>query len=88
MAMQASEGDLVGMFSSLWPHLNERDRRLVAAACARAMGHGGVTAVSKTFGLSRPTVTKAISGLYEEPLASGRVRREGAGPRPASEADR
>jgi hypothetical protein len=87
MVLQASEEDLVGTFSSLWPHLNERDRRLVAAACARAMGHGGVTAVSTTSGLSRPTVTKAISELHEEPLAAGRVRKEGAGRRPANEAD-
>ena len=51
------------------------------------MGHGGVTTVSKTSGLSRPTVTKAISELHEEPLASGRVRKEGAGRRRAGEAD-
>ena len=87
MGMQAAEEDLAGIFSSLWPHFNERDRRLVAAACAQAMGHGGVTTVSKTSGLSRPTVTKAISELHEEPLASGRVRKEGAGRRSAAEAD-
>jgi Rhodopirellula transposase DDE domain len=87
MVVQASEEDLVMMFSSLWPHLNERDRRLVAAACARTMGRGGVTTVSKSSGLSRPTITKAISELHEEPLASGRVRREGAGRRPVIEAD-
>ncbi len=81
------EEDLAGIFTSLWPHFNERDRRLVAAACAQAMGHGGVTTVSKTSGLSRPTVTKAISELHEEPLASGRVRKEGAGRRRAGEAD-
>ena len=87
MVMRAAEEDLVGMFSSLWPHFDERDRRLVAAACARAMGHGGVTAVSKTAGLSRPTIIKAISELDEAPLATGRVRRQGGGRYGATEAD-
>jgi transposase len=75
------------MFSSLWPHLNERDRRLVAAACARAMGRGGVSTVSRSAGLSRPTIIKAVSELDEEPLPSRRARREGAGRRTATEAD-
>jgi Rhodopirellula transposase DDE domain len=87
MVMGATEDDLVGMFSSLWPHFSERDRRLVAAACARAMGRGGVTTVSRAAGLSRPTVIKAISELDEEPLSAGRVRKQGGGRRPVSEAD-
>jgi DNA-binding phage protein len=87
MVMRVADEDLVSMFSSLSPHLDERDRRLVAAACARAMGHGGVSAVSRTAGLSRPTVIKAISELDEEPLAAGRVRRQGGGRRGATKAD-
>jgi hypothetical protein len=87
MAIQAADEDLAEMFSSLWPHLNERDRRLVAAACARAMGRGGVSTVSRSAGLSRPTIIKAVSELDEDPLPSGRVRREGAGRRSATEAD-
>jgi transposase len=87
MVMQAADEDLVMMFSSLWPHFNERERRLVAAACARAMGHGGTTTVSKTAGLSRPTIIKAISELDREPLAAGRARKQGAGRSPATEAD-
>lgn len=87
MVVEATDGDLVEMFSSLWPHLNERERRLVAAACSRAMGHGGVTAVSRTAGLSRQTITKALSELDGEPLEAGRVRREGAGRPSATETD-
>jgi hypothetical protein len=79
MALRADESDLEVIFSSLWPHLNERERRLVGAAVARGMGHGGVTAVSRAAGLSRPTITKAVGELDEEPLGPGRVRREGAG---------
>jgi hypothetical protein len=87
MVVEATESDLEEMFSSLWPHLNERERRLVAAACARTMGHGGITAVARSAGLSRPTITKAIAELDEEPLAPDRVRREGAGRPRATEAD-
>jgi Rhodopirellula transposase DDE domain len=85
--MRAADEDLVGMFSLLAPHLDERDRRLVAAACARAMGHGGVSTVSRTAGLSRPTVIKAMSELDEEPLPAGRVRKQGGGRRGATQAD-
>jgi DNA-binding phage protein len=87
MVMRVADEDLVIMFSSLSPHLDERDRRLVAAACARIMGHGGVSTVSRTAGLSRPTVIKAMSELDEEPLAAGRVRRQGGGRRGATQAD-
>ena len=85
--VNATDDCLIEMFSSLWPHLNERERRLVAGACARAMGHGGVSTVSRTAGLSRPTITKAIGELGEEPLGLGRVRREGGGRRSANEVD-
>jgi hypothetical protein len=66
----------------LWPHLDERSRRLFAAGEARALGYGGVTLVSDVCGLSRPTITKGLRELDEAPLPAGRVRRAGAG-RPA-----
>ncbi len=59
----------------------------MAAACARAIGHGGVSTVSRASGLSRPTITKAISELDQEPLAAGRVRKQGAGRKQVAEAD-
>ena len=43
--------------------------------------------MSRTAGLSRPTITKAIGELGEEPLGLGRVRREGGGRRSANEVD-
>jgi hypothetical protein len=66
----------------LWPHLDERARRLFAASEARQLGHGGVSLVSRACGLSRVTITKGLHELDDEPLAAGRVRREGGG-RPA-----
>ncbi len=63
----------------LWPHLDERGRRMVAATEALQLGHGGISRVSRACGLSRVTVTKGIRELDAEPLPSGRVRRSGAG---------
>ena len=66
----------------IWPHLDERARRMFAANEAREIGYGGVTTVSRACGLSRVTITKALQELDAAPLAPGRVRRPGAG-RPA-----
>ena len=63
----------------LWPHLDERARRLLAASEARQLGHGGVSRVSRACGLSRVTITNGLRELDEPPLPAGRVRRPGGG---------
>ena len=65
----------------IWPHLDERARRLFAANEARELGHGGVSLVSRACGLSRVTITKGLHELGEAPLPVGRVRRAGGGRR-------
>ena len=55
--------------AQIWPHLDERARRLFAASEAKLMGHGGVTAVSRACGLSRVTITKGLHELDEPPLS-------------------
>jgi hypothetical protein len=76
-----SRQELERKFSQLWPHLNERARRMVAAEEAVRLGRGGISLVSRACGLSRVTITKAIGELDGEPLPAGRVRRAGAGRR-------
>jgi transposase len=71
----------------LWPHLDERARRLFAASEARELEHGGVSLVSRACGLSRVTITKGLRELDEVPLATGRVRRAGGGRRRVEVAD-
>jgi hypothetical protein len=71
----------------MWPHLNERSRRMLAGAEARQIGYGGVSLVSRACGLSRVTVTKAIKELQETPIAEGRIRRSGGGRRQLAELD-
>ncbi|MFO7459956.1 MAG: ISAzo13 family transposase [Desulfatiglandales bacterium] len=66
-------------FDLIWPHLDERARRMLAANEARQLGHGGVSKVSQACGLSRVTITKGMRELRSRPLEQGRIRRPGAG---------
>jgi len=79
--------DLRSKFAQMWPHLNERSRRMFAGAEALQIGYGGVSLVSRACGLSRVTVTKAIKELQDTPIAEGRIRRPGGGRRPLAELD-
>ena len=74
-------GSLAHKFDALAPVLDERTRRLVAAAEAEALGFGGVTAVAKASGLSRGTVIRGITELKTapQPARGQRIRRKGAG---------
>ena len=81
------ESALTQKYRSLFEHLDERQRRLVAAADAKQLGRGGVSTVARCAGLSRPTIHKGLEELGRAPLSTGRVRRPGAGRRPLLELD-
>ena len=66
---------------------DERGRRLFAASEVRAAGRGGLAAVSRLTGLARSTIERGLKDLDAPPLARGRVRREGGGPRRKDEGD-
>lgn len=70
---------LSAKMSCIWPHLNERQRRIYAATEAFHLGYGGISRVQKICGLSRVTITKGICELDAEPIEIDRVRRIGAG---------
>jgi DDE family transposase len=74
-----SDVQLARYFASIWPHLDEHARRLVAASKAVELGYGGISRVSRACGLSRVTVTKGVAELQDAPLPPGRIRREGGG---------
>ena len=67
--------------------LDERGRRLFAAAEARAAGWGGLAAVSRITGLARSTINRGEDDLDGEPLPRGQVRRKGGGRRSVAETD-
>jgi hypothetical protein len=64
-------------FSAVAPFLDERGRRLVAAAEAFAAGYGGIAAVAMATGIAPSTIGRGLKELaWEEP--SERVRAMGA----------
>jgi transposase len=67
-------------FELLAPHVDERARRLMAAAEAQAIGFGGVSLVARATGMSRETIRRGIEEL-KSPAGShaGGVRRPGGG---------
>jgi transposase len=76
-------------FLVLFPHLNERQQRLLVAAEARLLGHGGVRAVARAAGVSETTVRKGVLELERggDQLPEGRVRRPGGGRKSADALD-
>ncbi|MGH3585772.1 MAG: ISAzo13 family transposase [Pseudonocardia sp.] len=67
-------------FAALTPFLDERLRRVWAAAEASAIGRGGIEAVHRVTGLAHKTIRAGIADLSDEQLAgSDRVRRPGGG---------
>ena len=55
--------ELTARFRAIWPHLDERTRRLTAANEAKALGHGGVTLVHRACGLSRKAIRKGMQEI-------------------------
>jgi transposase len=83
--VEASREELREFFSTVTAHLNERQRRVVAGAMARALGRGGKTAVADASGMSRNTVIKAQAEVATGIEPSERQRAEGGGDKPAIE---
>lgn len=66
--------------AAVWPMLDERTRRILAANEAIASGYGGVSLVHRACGLSRKAIAKGIREIKDGFCAGGgRIRREGAG---------
>jgi Rhodopirellula transposase DDE domain len=80
-------------YTSLEPVLDERARRLWAAAEARAIGRGGITWVAEATGLSRVTIRAGLSQLGRPVTPTGReaaddrLRRPGGGRKPLTDHD-
>jgi len=80
--------ELAQKFELLWPLLDERTRRIMAASEAMSLGFGGVSTVHRVSGLSRRAIAKGIRELQEGAIPpAGRVRRSGAGRKPITVSD-
>jgi Rhodopirellula transposase DDE domain len=72
-----------GKYIELLDDLDERGRRRWAAVEARALGHGGITAVALATGLSDRTIRTGLKELDDPaPLAGHRQRQIGGGRKP------
>ena len=77
--MEVTPEMLAAKFEVIFPHLDERQRRRLLGAEARALGHGGIRLVARAAGVREATVSLGVDELDsgEEPL--GRARRPGGG---------
>jgi transposase len=80
-------------FHSLSAFLDERMRRLVAAAESTVIGYGGVSIVARATGVSRRAITEGMKELNQpkaptEPAPmQSRIRRKGAGRKRSADKD-
>ncbi len=78
---------LAAKFQVIFPHLDERQRRLLMGAEARALGHGGIRLVAQAAGVREATVSLGVDELEAGTDPLGRARRPGGGRKRAAELD-
>ena len=60
-------------FETLGPYLDERQRRLLMGAEARALGHGGIRVVALAAGVREATVSLGVGKLDSGAAPLGRA---------------
>src|SRR5262245_40278970 len=85
MLPTSMETPLRRRFAALAASLDERQRRLWAAAEARALGYGGVSLVSRATGVSRRAIHAGLAELRGPAPPPGRARRPGGGRKPLAD---
>ena len=66
-------------YEALRSSLNERGRRLNAAAEAKAAGYGGIAAAARATKVARSTIGRGLKDLQDPGSLTGKVRRKGGG---------
>ena len=70
---------LTTMLATVMPHLDERQRRVLAGSTARVLGRGGIVAVAEATSMSRSTLQKAVAEIDAGIEPFDRLRAPGAG---------
>ena len=78
---------LAAKFEVIFPHLDERQRRLLMGAEARSLGHGGIRLVARAAGVREATVALGVDELDSGAEPLGRARRPGGGRKRAAGLD-
>src|SRR5260370_25476495 len=91
MFLWASESEIKERFSQLEPWLDERARRLWAAAESAAHGRGGISLVARASGVSRRASAVGLAELQRKPDRVQRtrlpIRQKGGGRKKAAVKD-
>ena len=85
--MEITREMLAAKFGAIFPHLDERQRRLLMGAEAGALGHGGIRLVARAAGAREATVSLGVSELESGAEPLGRARRPGGGRKRAADLD-
>jgi hypothetical protein len=85
--MEVTREMLAAKFEVIFPHLDERQRRLLMGAEARALGHGGIRLVARAAGVREATVSLGAGELEAGAEPLGRARRPGGGRKRAADLD-
>ena len=85
--MEVTGEVLAAKLQAIFPHLDERQRRLLMGAEARALGHGGIRAVARAAGVREATVSLGAGELDSGAGPLGRARRPGGGRKKAADLD-
>src|SRR5215467_3819183 len=86
-AVMVTREMLAAKFRAIFPHLDERQRRLLMGAEARALGHGGIRLVAQAAEVREATVSAGVAELESGEAPLGRARRPGGGRKRAAELD-
>ena len=78
---------LAAKFETIFSHLDERQRRLLLGAEARALGHGGIRLVAGAARVREATVSLGVDELEAGAEPLGRARRPGGGRKRAADLD-
>src|ERR1700733_13791133 len=84
---EVAAGVLAAKFAVIFPHLDERQRRLLMGAGGRLLGHGGIRLVARAAGVREATVSLGVDELDAGTEPLGRVRRPGGGRKRAADLD-
>jgi hypothetical protein len=74
-----NEASIRERFTAFGKGLDERSRRLLAAAEAKAAGYGGIAAAYRATGIARSTIGRGLKELGDPVPLVGPVRRPGSG---------
>jgi transposase len=85
--MEVTQEMLAAKFETIFPHLDERQRRLLMGAEARALGRGGIRLVARAAGVREATVSLGVDELDSGAEPLGRARRPGGGRKRVADLD-